>query len=87
MTKEGPAGYATGGSSYTSPNHGNMAAGDLTVRIRFVPVSISGAYSNLATKASGGTASLVAISIVRYRFNTYNLAAMPPTALLPDRSP
>ena len=45
MTAEGPAGYATGGSAYSSPYRYNMAAGDLTMRVRVRPITIGGAFT------------------------------------------
>src|SRR5215831_9983626 len=51
-TIDGPAGWCSGGSSFSIANHGvNLAAGDVTVRVRFILNSAPvGAYTTLINK-------------------------------------
>lgn len=52
MTVAGPAGYATGGSSFDIPDHGSLVAGDSAVRILFLPVSWPNAFTVLIDKGN-----------------------------------
>lgn len=54
MTGDGPAGYATGGSSFDVPDHGNVAAGDNTIRVRAKIISWPSSFTILFDKAPNG---------------------------------
>ena len=52
VTASGPAGYATGGSSFDIPDHGNIVAGDFAIRVLFMPVSWPAAFTVLIDKGA-----------------------------------
>lgn len=53
-TIDGPAGACSGGSFFSFPNHGNVVAGDFTIRCRFVTSATpGGTFTNLYAKGAG----------------------------------
>ena len=53
-TARGYAGYATGGSDFEIPDHGNTVAGDFAIRILSRIVTWTGAFSALVDKGAVG---------------------------------